>query len=144
VPRITEFPEFERLPTEKDIEKFEYLSPALDSLHDELSKLSGKKQDAPVSAYKIKMVNRVLAGIKNIIGDDPALNELELLSDEELPQNSDVVLLLGQFRAAMGRLKNAFFGYDDMYGSDRWFTKENPPRFLEEDEDEVEGEEDLD
>lgn len=137
MPRITEFPEFDELPTDEGVEKFQYLSPALDSLYEELSKLSSKKQDAPISAYKIKMINRVLEGIKAIIGDDPALKELDLLSDEELPQNSDVVLLLGQFRAAMERFKTAFYGYEGTYGDHRWFTQENPPeRFDDEQEDE--------
>lgn len=140
MPRITDFPEFSDLPTEEDVEKFQYLSPALDSLYEEVSKLSAKKQDVPLSEYKIKMINRVLEGVKSFLRDDPATKELGLLSNEDLPQNSDVVLLLGQFKAALSRFHTAFHGWDTYSTKPRWFTQENPPDYLLEDE---EAEEDA-
>lgn len=135
MPRITSTPELSDLPTAEDVEKFKYLSPALDSLYDEVSKLSAKKQDLPLSEYKITMINRVLEGVKGLLKDDPATKELDLLSNEELPQNSDVVLLLGQFKATLARFRSAFYGYDNYSAESRWFTQEEPFNHLLQDED---------
>lgn len=134
--RITEFPERDDLPTEEEVERYKYLAPSLESLYDEFSKLSAKKQDAVVGTYKIKMINRVLEETKTLFPDDPALVDLDILDEDELPENSDVVLLLGQFRAALARFEDAFLVWEPGGARKRWITQEDPPAHLLDDEDE--------
>lgn len=126
----------DQLPTEKDIEKFKYLSTSLTSLYEEISKVSSKKHDSLVSSYKIKLINKTLEGIKELIRDDPAIVDLDLLSDSDIPQFSDVAMLLGQFASAVDRFQSKFYRHDTPY-TGRWVTQENPP---DEYDDEVEEE----
>ena len=48
-----------------------------------------------------------------------------MLDEETLPQNSDAVLILSQWQAALAQYKDRHYGYDS-YGGHRWFTVENP------------------
>ncbi|MCH7927477.1 MAG: hypothetical protein IID03_05755 [Candidatus Dadabacteria bacterium] len=48
-----------------------------------------------------------------------------MLDDETLPTNSDAVLILAQYQAAMGHFKAKFYRYDSLLYEQRWFTEEN-------------------
>jgi hypothetical protein len=108
----------DRYLTESDIADYELVSPMLDSLHREMSELSKKKQDGLLNKLKIRHVNRILEKVKSVLADDPSVEYLEILDEDEMPQNSDAVLILGQWRAAMNqfRAKNTYA----KYGEPRW------------------------
>ena len=71
------------------------------------------------------MVNKILSQIKtDVLADDPSREFLDLLDDETLPTNSDAVLIIAQYEAAMTQFRTKHYGFD---GSEhRWFTRENP------------------
>lgn len=73
----------------------------LDSALAEMREFAKKKQDGIVSELKIKILNRLLGEMREILAKEESVTYLDLLSEEQLPQNSDAVLVLGQFRAAM-------------------------------------------
>ena len=60
-----------------------------------------------------------------MLGGDPSTHFLETLDEETLTQNSDAVLILGQWLAAMQQFQSRYHRYDGM-GSHRWDTQENP------------------
>jgi hypothetical protein len=124
----------DRAPTQETVDKFVYLSPMLDSALSEMREFSKKKQDGIVSATKIKILNRLLSDIRGILENEDSVAYLEPLSEDELPQNSDAVLILGQYGAALKSFKDAH--YDYVGGSHRWITRE----WIEEYELEHEGE----
>lgn len=113
------------LPTNVQTEKYELLYPLLKSILFEVKGLSKKKQDEPLNKLKVGMVNKILSQIKtDVLNDDPSREFLDLLDDETLPTNSDAVLIIAQYDAAMAQFHAKHHGWD---GSDhRWFTKENP------------------
>jgi hypothetical protein len=49
-----------------------------------------------------------------------------MLDEETLPQNSDAVLILSQWQAALAQYKELHHGYDSSGGGYQWFTVENP------------------
>jgi hypothetical protein len=112
-------------PTNVQIEKYELLYPLLKSILFEVKELSKKKQDEPLNKLKVGMVNKILSQIKtDVLNDDPSREFLDLLDDETLPTNSDAVLIIAQYDAAMTQYQEKHYGWD---GSERrWFTKENP------------------
>jgi hypothetical protein len=116
-----------QLPTEKDVEKYKMLVPLLGKMLIELKELSKKKQDGQLNELKVKMVNRVLTQIKDFLQIEPSAEFLDLLDNETLPSNSDAVLILSQFDAALDAYKGKHYGYDRKANGHRWFTKENPP-----------------
>jgi hypothetical protein len=113
-------------PTEQDVATFERLFPMLQAAHREMSELSKKKQDGIVNSLKIRNINRLLQDLKPILEKDPSKNYVELLDEDELPQNSDVVLLLSQWQAALLQYKDRHFGRESSHEPERWFTVENP------------------
>jgi len=55
------------------------------------------------------MTNRVLAKVKSILHDDPTVEFLDLLDEEIFPTNSDAVLIISQYRAAMSQFKEKYY-----------------------------------
>jgi hypothetical protein len=113
-------------PTEQEAATYERLVPMLVAAHHEMSELSKKKQDGPVNALKIRNINRVLTELWKLLEKDPSRDFVELVDEDTLPQNSDVVLLLSQWRAALTQYKDRYFGHDRDQKLLRWFTVENP------------------
>jgi hypothetical protein len=109
-------------PTEAQTEEFEMLNPILESVFDEIKELSKKKQDGALNTLKVKMVNRILLKVKIILANDPSVEYLDLLDEESLPTNSDAVLIIAQFKAAMQQFKDRYRYWD---GSENvWMTSE--------------------
>jgi hypothetical protein len=115
-------------PTEQDVATYERFFPMLQAFHREMSELSKKKQDGIMNALKIRNINRLLVDLKSLIEKDPSKDYVELLDEEELPQNSDAVLLLSQWQAALHQYKNRHYGRESSHEPERWFTVENPRR----------------
>lgn len=113
-------------PTEAQANAFDMVAPMLQSAHREMAELSKKKQDGVVNDLKIRHINRLLAQVQEVLGDDPSTQFLETLDSETLPQNSDAVLILGQWLAAMEQFKERHFGYDSITHTKRWSTAEDP------------------
>lgn len=113
-------------PTDEDAATYDRLVPLLSAAHREMSDLSRKKQDGIVNALKIRNINRLLVELTKLLENDPSRDFVELLDEESLPENSDVVLLLSQWQAALGQYKSRHYGYDMVSNEQRWFTVENP------------------
>ena len=100
-----------KIPTKAQAEQFDMLFPILDSVFNEIKELSKKKQDGALNQLKVKMANRVLLKVKSFLNDDPTLEFLDLLDEEIFPTNSDAVLIISQFRAAMQQYKDKYYGW---------------------------------
>lgn len=113
-------------PTDDQATTYDRLVPMLEAAHREMTELSKKKQDGVVNPLKIRMLNRLLTELAEVIKDDPSYSFVDLLDEETLPQNSDAVLVLSQWHAALKQYKDRHHGYDRVEGGQRWFTAENP------------------
>lgn len=111
-------------PTDEQAATYDRLVPMLEAAHREMSELSKKKQDGIVNTLKIKMLNRLLSELSKVIENDPSYAFVDMLDEETLPQNSDAVLVLSQWQAALNQYRNRHYGYDSY--EHRWFTVENP------------------
>ena len=111
-------------PTDEQAATYDRLVPMLEAAHREMTELSKKKQDGVVNALKIKMLNRLLGELSKVIEKDPSYAFVDMLDEETLPQNSDAVLILSQWQAALKQYKDRHYGFDG--SGQRWFTVENP------------------
>lgn len=109
--------------TPAKVEQYETTASLLDALYVEIQTLSKKKPEATLNASKVKLINRLLTDIKNVLSDEAGIKYLDVLDDEELPQYSDVVLVLSQFSASMKAFKQAYFRWDPGEQNHRWFTR---------------------
>lgn len=94
--------------------------PLLDSMYSEFKELSKKKPDAAVSKRKINIANRLLARVRTILNDEESIDFLDLLDEDDVPQVSDVTLILSQYVAAMKEFHKKYHGWDGP--EERWFT----------------------
>jgi len=118
----------DKLPTTEEVKKFEMLFPMIDSDIAEIRELSKKKQDEPLNPFKVKIINKKLGQIKELLKSEPSSEYLELLDEDTLPTNSDAVLMLTQFINALGQFKKKYYESDgsdiDVFGSKyTWKTK---------------------
>ena len=103
-----------------EVRLFEMVSPQLEALRREFGELKSKKPDAVVSKTKVKLVNAVLEDALGLLGDLPESKYLARLDEDDVPQVSDVAMVLSQFHAALQR----FRGLHTRNGS--WFVKNDP------------------
>ena len=109
-------------PTKETASQFDMLFPILESVFNELKELSKKRQDGALNDIKIKMTNRILQKVKFILKDDPTIEFLDLLDEVLLPTNSDAVLIIAQFKAAMEQFKNKHYSFNQSVGKSIWYT----------------------
>ena len=120
------------LPTNKNIEDYALLKMMLDAQKNEFSILSKKNSNEVINKMKIKMINRVLSPLKEILKNEESVVFLDVLNEEDLPTNSDVVLIISHYEKALISFKDSYFLLDrenqDKYGRPmpRWNTTENP------------------
>lgn len=88
----------------------------------EVKELSKKKPDASMSKAKVKIVNRVLENLLIVLKGQPEAKYLEALDDDNLPQVSDAVLIMVQFKSALESFHGRYVKY---VGRDKkWITEE--------------------
>jgi len=95
------------------------MTPLLQAMYTEFKELSKKKPDSAVSKSKIKIVNRLLERVKTVLSDEESIEFLDMLDEDDVPQASDVTLILSQYVAAMNAFHGKYHGWD---GSNHtWF-----------------------
>ena len=108
--------------TSAKVASYNATHPLLSALHSEIQELAKKKHDATLNAQKVKMINRLLTDIQAILEGELQAKYLDLVNDEDLPQYSDVVLILSQYVAAMKAFHSKYYGYHG--GTHQWLTEE--------------------
>ena len=114
--------EFEDITTDAAVATYQASTPIFEGLIKEIRELSRKKPDATMSAGKVKIVNRVLNDLLNILTAEPTGKYLEILNDESLPQVSDAVLTMVQFESALVAFKSKYRQY--INHEHYWITQE--------------------
>lgn len=116
--------EFEHVTTKAAVETYESSAPIFLGLLVEVRDLSKKKPEATMSASKVKLVNRVLTDLLTILKDEPAGKYLFELDEDALPQMSDAVLTMVQFKTALDSFRSRY--HDRLYpgGDYTWITSE--------------------
>jgi hypothetical protein len=103
---------------------YEASTPIFEGILKEVRELSKKKPDATMSAGKVRIVNRILADLLEILRDEPAGKYLEVLDDQALPQVSDAVLTMVQFESALGSFHGRYHRYHPYFHDRLWITAE--------------------
>lgn len=111
-------------PTKQDIKNYTLLNEMLRAQKDEFDLLSKKKSDGQLNKMKIKMVNRVLEPLNKLFEGEPSHAFLEVLNEDDIPTNSDTVLIISQYEAAILRFRNKYYklihDYEEDYEYDEY------------------------
>lgn len=104
--------------TEKEITDFEKIQAQLESLHIEISALTKKSSNDALNKFKLGFVNHVITDANTILGENnKPFKEFEKFDDNDLPTNSDVAMMLGQYLNCMEKLRADNL---EQYGG-RWY-----------------------
>lgn len=108
-------PQSDNAPTREQAATLELVSPLLTAVTSEMRELSKKKQDGILSTLKVRSINRLLTDVQEALGADPSVRYLDLLDDDDLPQNSDAVLVLTQWEAAVKQYRARYQRLNDRH-----------------------------
>lgn len=97
------------------------MTPLLAAMFEEFKDLAKKKPDAAASKSKLVIANRLLNRVREVLADEESIEFLDLLNEDDVPQASDVTLVLSQYVAAMKAFKEKYHGYNGSEFS--WFLK---------------------
>lgn len=87
--------------SEADVQDFERLEQQLHSMLTEMSELSKKRANDGLNKFKLKLVNVLLEGVNEFLGAQRPFKEFETFDENDIPTNSDVVVMLSQYAAAV-------------------------------------------
>jgi hypothetical protein len=89
----------------EDVPEFEKLEQQLHSFLAEVSELSKKRPNDPLNKFKLKFINATLSKLNSLLKDDRPFADFEQFDVDDLPSNSDVVVILSQYSAAVHRFR---------------------------------------
>lgn len=104
----------EKNTTMEQISLYGTISPLLQHAFSEVKEFSKKKQEEQLNLNKVKTINRLLEKAKELLKNEPTIEFLDLLNEDDLPSNSDAVLTMSQFIAAMNKF------HSDHYHVNSW------------------------
>lgn len=88
--------------SEKHIEEFEKTLSQIGALHDEISIISKKAPNDLLNKYKVGLVNTIISRANKLLRSDLLpFSDFKAFDVDELPSNSDVVVMLKQYMACL-------------------------------------------
>ncbi len=91
-----------------DVELFNKIYAQLEGLHTEISLLSKKSPTDAVNIFKLKLTNSVLeAANKFLVEKNKPFDHFIVFSEDDLPNNSDVAMVLSQYIGCMEKLRES-------------------------------------
>lgn len=93
--------------TKEDVEALEKLIGQLQGLHAEISQLAKKSPNDGLNKFKLKLVNKVIAGGNDLLqGRYRPFDDFEQFEEDQLPTNSDVTMILAQYMEQTERFRS--------------------------------------
>ena len=83
--------------TREEIANFDKAATQLDSFYAETTVLVKKDPKAEMNTFKLKLINKVLAKANEILDDMKPFEDFSEFSIEDIPNNGDVAMILGQY-----------------------------------------------
>ena len=89
-----------------DVDKFEKLAGQVLGLYEEMSILSKKSPNDAVNKFKLRLINRQLLDSNGLLVERyRPFDDFDVFSEDDVPQNSDVVFILSQYLQCMEKLR---------------------------------------
>jgi hypothetical protein len=89
-----------------DVDRFEKLAGQLTGTYDELSLLSKKNPNDAVNKFKLRFINQQIAECNAFLTTRyRPFDNFEQFSEDDVPQNSDVVFIVAQYLQCLEKLR---------------------------------------
>ena len=97
-----------------DVNLFEKIHVQMQALHDEVGVLSKKSPNDALNKFKLMLVNGLIQEANSLLkGDYKPLVGFEVFSQDDIPTNSDVVMVLAQYLNCLEKLRADNIRKDD-------------------------------
>lgn len=91
---------------EQQVSDFERLQAQLHGLYEEMGLLSRKKPDDAVNKFKLRLINKILEQANELLQEQyRPFNDFEKFDEDDMPTNSDSVLILSQYFNCLEKLR---------------------------------------
>jgi hypothetical protein len=91
----------------EELEQFEKLIGQLRGLHEEVGLLAKKSPNDAVNAFKLRLVNKVVASANVVLGPNYLpFDDFQAFDTDDMPTNSDVALVLAQYLEESERFRS--------------------------------------
>jgi hypothetical protein len=111
--------------TEKDIDKFEKVQAQLESLYAECTSLSKKSTSDALNRFKLKLTNQILSEANSLLKEKyKPFHDFNIFDEDDIPSNSDVALMLGQYLNCMEKLRTD--NITCQFGTWYWYANNKP------------------
>ena len=108
-----------------EVDSFYKLVGQLTGLYDQLAILSKKNPNDAINKFKLKFINSVLSGANQLLGKDYSpFDDFKVFDEDDMPRNSDVVLILSQYLQCFDKLHADNAG---LYGGSWWWILDAEP-----------------
>lgn len=108
--------------TQYEVDQYYLLNPLINGIYYEFKELSKKKSETVLNVYKVKVVNRILEPIRKMLANEEVITFLDVLDQDDLPTNSDVILILNQYLRALSMFYSRYYE-DSSKGKYEWAVK---------------------
>ncbi|WP_423936054.1 hypothetical protein [Comamonas sp. 23] len=89
-----------------DVDRFEKIFGQLTGIYDEMSLLSKKSPTDAVNKFKLKFVNQQITECSTMLSTKyRPFDDFDQFSEDDVPQNSDVVFIVAQYLQCMEKLR---------------------------------------
>lgn len=106
--------------TKEQVSIYRTVNPLFYELYKEVSLLAKKKPDGTLNKTKVSLLNRILQDLKSVLENEDHAKYLDLLDEDMLPQYSDVLLIMSQYKAALEKFSSRYHYKDTTYGDCVW------------------------
>lgn len=91
-----------------DVELCNKVYAQLKALHNEISLLSRKSPTDAVNIFKLKLTNSILEAANKLLGEkNKPFDQFIVFNEDDLPNNSDVAVVLSQYLGCMEKLRES-------------------------------------
>lgn len=96
----------------------------LQRLFEEMSNLSKKNPDGPINKFKLKFINQILSDVNSYLDKkNKPFPEFEKFDEDELPSNSDIIVVLSQYIECVEKFRSENVYYDGMSYKTYWIIE---------------------
>jgi len=90
---------------EKEVNEFEQIQSQLQGLYEDLSGFATKKPDDAINTFKVKLINQVIKRANSLLSKRKPFNDFSQFEVDNLPSNSDVVVMISQYLNSLEKLR---------------------------------------
>ena len=92
--------------TKHEIDEFEAIQGQIESLHQELTTLTKKSPSDLLNKFKLTLINGILIRANAVLGkNNLPFKDFAQFEEDQLPSNSDTLMVVGQYRSALEKLR---------------------------------------